>query len=81
MSSTWRRYANGLVRDDLAAPDNGVNVNIRATLPRRTHTTGLRRSLTLTLLGGFGPPRGSYSKRTLQFLATTATLMHDKLAI
>ncbi len=32
MSSTWRRYANGLVRDDLAAPDNGVNVNIRAAL-------------------------------------------------
>ena len=40
MSSTWRRYASGLVRDDLAAPDNGVNVNIRATLPRRTHTAG-----------------------------------------
>lgn len=38
----------------------------------------LRRSLTLTLLSGFGPPRGSYSKRALQFLAT---LMHDKLAI
>ena len=30
MSSTWRRYAKGLVRDDLAAPDNGVNVNIEA---------------------------------------------------
>lgn len=33
MSSTWRRYANGLVRDDLAAPDRGVNVSILTTLP------------------------------------------------
>ena len=33
MSSTWRRYAKGLVRDDLAAPDSGVNVNIRVPLP------------------------------------------------
>jgi hypothetical protein len=32
MSSTWRRYAKGLVREDLAAPDNGVNVNIRVSL-------------------------------------------------
>ena len=32
MSSTWRRYAKGLVRDDLAAPDKGVNVSILAAL-------------------------------------------------
>lgn len=27
-SSTWRIYASGVVRDDLAAPDKGVNVII-----------------------------------------------------
>jgi hypothetical protein len=32
ISSTWRRYAKGLVRDDLAAPDNGVKDNILAAL-------------------------------------------------
>lgn len=29
-SSTWRMYASGVVQDERAAPDNGVNVIIIA---------------------------------------------------
>jgi hypothetical protein len=65
MSSTWRRYAKGVVRDDLAAPDSGVNVSILATLLntlrrlqlentyQRSVVSALWDLLTLTLLSGF----------------------------
>lgn len=53
MSSTCRRYAKGLVRDDLAAPESGVNVNIRVTLPiPNVQSMSWPPLLTLTLLSG-----------------------------